>query len=158
MAKTPTQQGKVAAGAAQANTDVEAGKAKAGAAKVGTAKTGTGKTGTAKTGTGKTGTAKVGLSKAGMGQKPRAFQGARNWFNVRVGRPTAMYYWIHGGNHFTRRRSLQLVREGIGLCRGRVGADVCAVVRSGVAVEEDCSGSLSFCRCPARVDLHALGR
>ncbi|MDJ0313248.1 putative lipid II flippase FtsW [Arthrobacter sp. H35-D1] len=81
MAKTPTQQGKVAAHAAQANTDVEAGKAKVGSAK---------------TGTGKTGSTKVGLSKAGKRQKPRAFQGARNWFNARVGRPTAMYYWIIG--------------------------------------------------------------
>ena len=71
MAKTPTQPGTTAARAAQANTDVEAGKAsQAGKASK--------------------------ASQAGTGQKPRAFQGARNWFNARVGRPTVMYYWIIG--------------------------------------------------------------
>lgn len=66
MAKTPTQLGKSAARAAQASTVVEASAAKTSAAPPGKA------------------------------PHSRVMQRVRNWFDARVGRPTAMYYWIIG--------------------------------------------------------------
>lgn len=104
MAKTPTQQGVAPARAAQANTDVEAGKtSQAGKAGKTSKASNASQAGSdavmvsaAKVGGAQVGGAQAGGVQAGMGQKPRAFQRLRNWFNARVGRPTAMYYWIIG--------------------------------------------------------------
>lgn len=103
MAKTPAQPGTSAARAARAKTaaDTAAGNSHGQANPAKQAKpaiTNTAKPAGAKAskpaaaGGGKTSKA----GKPGRESKPRAFQGIRDWFNAKVGRPTASYYWIIG--------------------------------------------------------------
>lgn len=113
MAKTPAQPGTSAARAARAKTaaDTAAGNAHGQATQVEPAKPASANTAkpagakaskSAVAGGDKPASQPVNADKsgktdrAGRESKPRPFQGIRDWFNAKVGRPTASYYWIIG--------------------------------------------------------------